>query len=259
MIIKKALHFFSLPINKKYKDVLVRLSDLDTRLSNLEMAVDCLIEHPSWVDSKEIGFNWQRQRKLIFRDLLKTFNFEAIIETGTWIGHTTGYMANATKLPVFTCEMNKRFYSLAKMRLQNFPNITLEHGDSRYFLKKLANKNLSTKIVFIYLDSHWYDDLPLREEIEIICNGWKNFILMIDDFQVPGDNGYGYDVCGIDKPLSYEFISDIMAKYQLIPFFPAFPSSEENGGKRGCIILTKKGGFSEKLTKVQSLCTKDYG
>jgi hypothetical protein len=79
------------------------------------------------------------------------------------------------------------------MRLQNIPNITFEHDDSRSFLKKLANTKLSMKIVFIYLDSHWYDDLPLREEIEIICNGWRHFVLMVDDFQVPGDSEYGYD------------------------------------------------------------------
>jgi hypothetical protein len=104
---KKVLKFITLPIYRKYKDVLIQLSDLDTRLTNLEMAVDCLIEHPIWVKSEEIGFNWQKQRKLIFKELLKTFNFEAIIETGTWIGHTTGYMTNTTKFPFFTCELNK--------------------------------------------------------------------------------------------------------------------------------------------------------
>jgi hypothetical protein len=55
--------------------------------------------------------------------------------------------------------------------------------------------------VFFHLDAHWEGDLPLQEEIEIILGRFPNFLIMIDDFRVPGDSGYGFDDYGRGKML----------------------------------------------------------
>ena len=54
--------------------------------------------------------------------------------------------------------------------------------------------------LFIYLDAHWEEDLPLAEELAVIARATTRCIVMIDDFQVPGD-GYAYDNYGPGKAL----------------------------------------------------------
>lgn len=249
--VKTMIKFLISPAHKKYKDLLFRIS-------NLETAVNCLIESPKYVESLEVGFNGQAHRKVIFQELLSLFDFDAILETGTWIGNTTGYMAKISNLPIYTCELDKLLHSLAKMRLKDVPNIILELSDSREFLKKMKRTDIVKKRVFIYLDAHCNDDLPLQKELEIICSNWRDFVIMIDDFQVPGDVGYGYDNYGKKKILSLDMFSRTFSKHDLISFFPTLPSAEETGLKRGCVVLTRNGEWSEKLSRLQSLTKSGF-
>ena len=246
---KKLVKWLTKPLYSKYQELLFRVS-------NLETAVDCLIETPEYIASDDYGFNGQRYRKKIFKDLLKELNFNLIIETGTWIGNTTGYMAENSNLQVYSCEINKRFHSLAKLRLKHLDNISLTLDDSISFLKKLSNTDLIMQKAFFYLDAHWYEQLPLAAEIEIIANNWKDFVIMIDDFQVPGDEGYGYDNYGGDNSLTLQTFSGIFARHNLIPFFPNLPSAQETGFRRGCVVLSRKGKNSQKLNQISSLSPK---
>lgn len=230
-----------------------KFDDIQTRLKNLEMCVDCLINSPKYISSNDVGFNGQLQRKRIFLDLISAIKFEIIVETGTWIGNTTGYMAEIPKIHIYTCELNPRFFSIAKMRLKEFNNITFELGDSRQFLKNLSNNNLTDKTTFFYLDAHWYGDLPLGEEIDIIASHWSNFVIMIDDFKVPNDDSYGYDDYGKNNRLSLELLAEQLNENHLIPFFPAFSAKEETGAKRGCVVIARMGSYTETLSKVSSL------
>jgi hypothetical protein len=246
----KLIKFLLAPYFRRYEA-------MKFRLSNLEIAVDYMIDSPKWMESDKTGFNGQRLRKLIFEELLKAVHFDAIIETGTWLGNTTGYMAKKSNLPVYTCELNRRFYSLARIRLEDIPNIIFSLDDSRSFLNTLAHTEISKKRILFYLDAHWYEDLPLQEELETICSGWKEFVIMIDDFQVPRDKGYGYDSYGKGKELSLGVFSGIISKLGLLSFFPATSSDQETGEKRGCIVLARRGDLSEVLRKVQLLREKD--
>lgn len=228
------------------------MKEIHARLTNLEMSVDCLIENPKYVSSDNIGFNGQIFRKKIFLDLLGTIDFQAIVETGTYFGDTTGYMAEMSKLHVYSCELNRRFHSIAKTRLVDFQTIHLEWDDSRNFLEKLGRSELQKKVVFFYLDAHWYEDIPLVDEIRIIARNWEKFIVMIDDFMVPNDGGYGYDVYGKGKAFSLGLIENIVSEYDLVPFFPSLPSEKETGHKRGCVVLANK-TLSEKIARINSL------
>jgi len=233
-----------------------RFDALAFRIQTLETAVDCLLNSPTYIDSDDFGFgrfNGQRFRRRIFAELLQTLSFEAIIETGTYTGNTTGYMAKTACLPVYTCELNKIFFSIAKKRLEGIPNISFMLSDSRKFLRELAKNEVCKKNSFIYLDAHWYDDLPLKEEIGIICDNWSNFVIMVDDFQVPGDAGYGYDNYGKNRTLSLKDFAQVFAEHDLVPFFPALPSVEETGYKQGSIILAKYGEASDKISRLNVL------
>ena len=226
---------------------------LENRIIFLEAALETILRAPQYVGSENIGFNGQRIRKMIFNELCRIFSFEAIIETGTFTGNTSGYMAEITNLPVYTSESNNVLDALARKRLEVINNINCYLMDSREFLKVLAEKDINNKKVFIYLDAHCHDDLPLKQEIEIICQNWEVFVIMIDDFQVPWDAGYGYDSYGMTKVLSLKYFIPVFKQNGLIPFFPASPSIEETGAKRGCVILTKRGDYSEHIGRCKLL------
>jgi len=98
---------------------------------------------------------------------------------------------------------------------------------------------MSWEDVFFYLDAHREDDLPLREELEIIFTYWQRPIVMIDDFQVP-DSDYAFDDYGPGKTLNLDYLQPVIAAYNISVFFPAVDVAEETGVKRGCVVLCQE-------------------
>ena len=74
---------------------------LESKIDFLESALETYFASPVYIDSDEVGFNGQMIRKKIVNELFKNFSFEAIIETGTYTGNTTGYLAKSTSCPIF--------------------------------------------------------------------------------------------------------------------------------------------------------------
>jgi hypothetical protein len=237
----------------RYLNIQKRLQNLELEVRHLNSAVDTMLVSPRYVPADEIGFNGQKHRKKIFADIMGAASFDAIIETGTWLGNTTGFMHLTSGKPVYSCELNPRFAALSRMRLADMDQVHLQLGDSRKFLQALRGSDLATKTVFIYLDAHWYDDLPLAEEMEIIGSGWKNYVVLIDDFQVPDDREYYYDNYGEGKALELSLLSEVIRKNNLAVFFPQARCSEETGGCCGCVVLVPRGELSQKLAKLPSL------
>jgi hypothetical protein len=184
-------------------------------------------------------FNGQVGRQKLYQALITKIATVAIIETGTYRGTTTEFMAG-TGLPIYSVEGLARNYGFARARLWRKRNVHLYQGDSREVLRKLfAGKlrPLRGRMVFAYLDAHWNADLPLREELEIIFDHCPAAVVMIDDFQVPNDPGYQYDDYGPGKSLSPPYIEPIVSAYELEAYYPSIRSSEETGAKRGCVVL----------------------
>jgi hypothetical protein len=250
---KRILEGLILQPIRVYASRILQYPDIQLRLRNLEIAADVCIRNRTYVASDDVGFNGQSIRKKIFEALLSIIRFEAMVETGTEIGNTTGYMAEKAKLPIYTVESNPLFHSIAKMRLSSFAGIHFELSDSREFIKKLAVSHLSNQCVFFYLDAHGYNELPLKEEIDLIARNWEKFVIMVDDFQVPNDRGYIYGNYGRNRVLCIEYIRGSLSQYHLIPFFPSMPSEKETGHKRGCVVITRQGEFAERIAKLSSL------
>jgi predicted O-methyltransferase YrrM len=193
-------------------------------------------------------FNGQEIRRKIVDDIFEKSGVSNIIETGSYLGDSTIYFAEKYKLPIYTCELIGRYYMFSKLRLRTFKNIELVQEDSRKYLNNLATrKNIDKeKVTFFYLDAHWQDDLPLKEELEIILNHWKKAVIMIDDFKVEGDSGYGFDNYGEGRQLSFKYIENKI-KGSFV-FFPV-DSGNETGEKRGSVVLTNDKNVSEKILK----------
>ncbi len=202
--------------------------------------LDFLFRDPAMQNSYGGPFNGQKFRRRILFDLLYYFPINTIIETGTYYGTTTALFA-ATSLPVYTVESNARYFSSSRLRFRfSRGNVHTYKGDSRSFLRDLSqDRSVSKEDVFFYLDAHWSEDLPLREELEIIFTHWKRPIVMIDDFQVP-ESDYGYDSYGPGKALNLSYVDPVVSAHNLSVFFPAVDASEETGAKAGIAVLCQE-------------------
>ena len=187
--------------------------------------------------SEHNPFNGQKVRTEIVQDIISNEKFDKIIETGTHLGNTTKFLSNFA-IPIETIEVNKYYFELSKLRFNEVTNVKVINADSAEYLKNL-DKNLR---YFIYLDAHWYSELPLASELEILSN-IKNQIILIDDFK--------YNEIELS-------LKDIKIPEQFKIFFPKYnPIKEENTG-RGYIFLTSSETYYQKLSEIELLSEYNY-
>jgi predicted O-methyltransferase YrrM len=235
-----------------FKPIFKHYYELISRIQELEIIVNTLLLDDVWKDEPQKYFNGQIKRQEIFIDIISSFNISEVIETGTFIGRTTGYFAkNLPKAIIRTCELSPQFHELAKRRLNTFNNIQFVCNDSRKFLSNIDTSE--KECTFIYLDAHWHSDLPLKEELEIISNIRKKSIIMIDDFEVMGDSGYNYDDYGHGKKLAFSDYNIFFKKLGYSAYSPVATSNDETGRKRGCVILSLDYEIVKKLDSMTKI------
>ena len=224
-------------IRQRWRDLHIKLERLEKRQQETDRILDVLVTNEVFVPGAEIGMNGQIGRKAIVEELFRQIAFTAVVETGTFMGQTTGFFATSFSVPVYSCELMPRYHHVARRLLRDLPHVHLYCDDARKFLADLTHKLPSDAgSVFFYLDAHWYDDLPLLEEVSLIARHWVGYVILIDDFAVPDDAGYTFD-CYNKQALDLKLLSPMLERFQLVPFFPRLPSSEESGRKRGCVLL----------------------
>lgn len=200
------------------------------------------------------ALNGQEHRQQMVETFIRRLPIDAIVETGTYRGTTTTYLASLTSLPIYTVELNRRLHGFGWAALWRFKNIHRFNGDSRPFLRKLtANKKLCQKTILFYLDAHWNADLPLAEELEIIFRHWKRAVVLIDDFQVIDDPGYNYDDYGSGKGLTIDYIQPAIKQFGLCAFYPSLSSLKETGAKRGSITLAADSNLKQILDNMNEI------
>ena len=195
--------------------------------------------------------NGQTSRLEAVRQIIYAAEITQIIETGTFRGTTTEWFAQFG-LPVESVETDERFFSFSKARLSKFRNVKLYLDSSVSFLaSRLGSAGSSDRVLF-YLDAHWENSLPLRDELQIIFAHRANSVIVIDDFHVRDDDGYQYDNYGPDKALTLEYIekSNLPAHYA---FYPATQSKQETGMRSGWIVLTPNPNIAERLRTIALL------
>jgi hypothetical protein len=185
-------------------------------------------------------FNSQQFRLRIFEWVVDAQHPTYMVETGTHRGGTTAYMAERGGVPVFGIEIDERRMTFARLRLRGQPTVTLLLGDSQVLLRRLLEGGeLPGGLGFYYLDAHWGEELPLANEIDMVFDRRPESLVMIDDFQVPDDPGYGYDDYGPGKTLTVDYVRPAARRLGLRAFFPACPSAQETGSRRGTLMLAR--------------------
>jgi hypothetical protein len=222
---------------------------------------DCVLGYIDYARFPDLGakaggpFNAQTARQALFREMVAGLQPLAIVETGAHLGTTTEFIAQIG-LPVFTTELDARRWGYARARFRRKRNVTVLHGDSRAYLRQLFTGPLRGRTggtLLFYLDAHWNEDLPLAEEIDIIFGRCPSAVVMADDFQVPGDDGYGYDDYGAGKSLIFAYVAPAISLYQLQAFYPSTPSTQEGGRRRGCIVLARDASHVRTLASMPLL------
>ena len=198
-------------------------------------------------------FNGQAGRTAIMEAILSGCLLENVVETGTFRGTTTEFLAQRVTGRVYSCESEPRYFLYSRRRLEPLGNVEIHLSDSRAFLQTLLSRDRvrQTRTLF-YLDAHWSIDLPLASEIDIILKRHSASIVAIDDFEVPFDRGYGFDDYGPDKRLSLPILA---AFRSAVPNFyvPSIEAAEETGAKRGCIWFASNEHLDQLLAQVSGL------
>jgi hypothetical protein len=198
--------------------------------------------------------NGQKHRQGMVEAFARELPLDAIVETGTYRGTTTSYLARLTSHAVYTVEFNRRLQGFSWVALRGFKNVHCFGGDSRLFLHTLAkDESLRGKTIFFYLDAHWNADLPLSEELEIIFAHWALAVVLIDDFQVVDDLGYGYDDYGSGSALVLDYIAPVRKRFGISVFYPSLLSAQETGLKRGSVTLAADSGLIRQLRNISEV------
>jgi hypothetical protein len=199
------------------------------------------------------AMNGQTSRLEASRQIIYGLNIERIVETGTYRATTTEWFSQFG-LPVETVEVNDRYFAFSRARLARFPNTKIIHNTSVSFLEDriAANSVPKDAAQLFYLDSHWNNYLPLRDELQLIFASYPKSVVLIDDFMVADDAGYSYDNYGPGKTLNLDYVDNC----ELPPvsvFYPATPSCQETGMRRGWVVLTANKVFEQKLEEISLL------
>lgn len=151
------------------------------------------------------AFNGDAIEQELVKLLVPVMGIDHIIETGTFLGHTTTFLARSfPSLPIETVEIDEKFVARARRNLGACHNVTIHHADSAVLLSDRAGSYAAGNPLF-YLDAHWDPELPLASELAAIM-ALARAALIIDDFKVPGRPDYAFAVAGgVDSSFSARY------------------------------------------------------
>lgn len=202
-------------------------------------------------------FNGQRLRLRIVNDIMEAVPFSAFVETGAYLGTTTEHFARMG-LPVASCEAVLNNFVIAASRLCRYTNVDLHLADSRSFLKTIKQTRPELyKRPLIYLDAHWFDDLPLPDEINFISENIEEYLIIVDDFEV-ADSKYFFDVYSNGNELTFKYLfPKLNFDNDITLMVPRNASTEETGPRKGTLFVAPTKFYREKLNHIDRLKVVD--
>ena len=194
------------------------------------------------------GFHRDRVYRALMLELVQTLPFTSFVETGTYRGYSCELIAHRRPgLAVFTVEAVESTYRRAQRALRKYPNVTALRGSSDEVLRRLIAENKLGEMPLFYLDAHWQEYWPLRDELRAVAAAGQKAVIVIDDFEVPGQSQFGFDIDGggertAGHACNLDYIRPSLdARHAYRALFPrygladAFPSAA--GQLRGHIVL----------------------
>jgi len=150
------------------------------------------------------------------------------VETGTYRAETIRYIAERyPNLPIYSTEIRADFYTFSVILCKPYPNIKLFNMNSPDFLKMLYDE-LKCGLSMFWLDAHWWDYVPLRDECKIIAT-LNEYVILIDDF-ASNNPRFGGDVFADGHENNLAYVADILGKKCFVPNYPSFPPYHKGYG-----------------------------
>jgi predicted O-methyltransferase YrrM len=195
------------------------------------------LDEPILMAEQDGAFNKDTFVQAEFKTLQKKFKLKKCIETGTCYGYTSAFLSTFFK-EVKTVEVNEKFLTIAKTnRLDALKNVKCYLGSSADLMEEMLEGCGDDTMIF--LDAHWQQHCPLKEEIQSIADTGIQPVIAIHDFVVPNHPELGYDKIG-DQPFNFEWLkSDFDAVYGE-DNYEYYYNSEATKVKRGVIYITPK-------------------
>jgi len=138
--------------------------------------------------------------------LIKEYNINTIVETGTYRGWSAKKLAEFG-LPVFTIEIDKENFEMGGLFLKDTKNVFRYLGSSPDVMDEILEER-DLKNTLFFLDAHWGEYWPIHDEILTMKKYGIKPVILIHDFFVPDENGkakFGYDVYK-KQALDYNFV-----------------------------------------------------
>ena len=178
-------------------------------------------------------FNGQAHRMALIMWLGRALDPTHVIETGTYLGSSTPYLASLASDATITIEIDPEVHQKARERFRrNHPALPISAvlGDSAQMVRQsLGTINAASSRVLAYLDAHRRDQIPTTQELQALSDWGGPWAAVIDDFHVPSDSGYGFDAYGTTV-----IGPDIVPNLQdLQVWVPSMPAARETGARRG--------------------------
>lgn len=135
----------------------------------------------------------------VIRNYQRNFSLNILVETGTYYGDMI-YSQRKIFREIYSIELSKYFFELAKVRFKGYDYIKLFNGDSKEKLQEIVL--ILKEAALFWLDAHWSggitakldeSETPVLGELKSIsgfsfCN--KSVILIDDARCFNGSNGY---------------------------------------------------------------------
>lgn len=155
---------------------------------------------PSRATAPNRAFHGDRMYQELVTSICASLSVSSFVETGTYLGDTTEFMARAVTFPIYTCEVKEEFFQSSAKRLQPYAHVSALRESSDTFIKRVIGQETVGALPLFFLDAHWYDYWPLVDEIQLITSKISRCVIVIDDFQVPGRRDYSFCAGGGGSP-----------------------------------------------------------
>ena len=195
------------------------------------------MNEPLLMQNQEGALNQDTFAQQEFINLKNKFGLKYAIETGTCLGYTTEFLSKTFNV-VRTIEISTKFLGIAKEnRLNKYKNCKMYLGDSSKLLNLLLD-GLSNKTL-IFLDAHWGNHCPLKEELKHIANSGIKPVIAIHDFYVPDRPELGYDSIN-GQPFTFEWLKEDIDNIYGADNYHHYYNDKSMGAKRGIIYILPK-------------------
>ena len=164
----------------------------------------------------------------IVNKLITDLKPKRFVETGTYLAETTRYIARKYPwLQVHSVEIRLDFFERSAISCKFLTNVKLYCMSSPDFLKMIYD-TLKDGLTVFWLDAHWWEYVPLRDECKIIATLDK-YVAILDDF-ASNNPRFGGDVFAGGHENNLSYVADILGKKCCVPNYPSFPPYNKGYG-----------------------------